>query len=191
MPICLNSPGTSDRCWPTKHKEKPDKSPFVLLYAFNGTGKTRLSAAFKDLGKVEDENDEVQSRDTLYFNAFTEDLFSWDNDLENDEHRTLKLNPAASFFVGLNELEIENRIRPLLDRYADFDFRINFAFDETDWQHHQRRGDLLPQGTERRGGRRADRRGGRHQDFARRGEHLHLVLLPCDPPTRARRGRGV
>jgi wobble nucleotide-excising tRNase len=111
-------------------ERRPDKSPFILLYAFNGTGKTRLSAAFKDLGKVRAENGEVQSRDTLYFNAFTEDLFSWDNDLENDEHRTLKLNPASSFFVGLNELEIENRIRPLLDRYADFDFKINFVFDE-------------------------------------------------------------
>ena len=95
-----------------KAQRKPDKSPFVLLYAFNGTGKTRLSAVFKKLGKVVDENDEVQSRDTLYFNAFTEDLFSWDNDLENDEHRTLKLNAASRFFVGLNELEIENRIRP-------------------------------------------------------------------------------
>ena len=113
-----------------KAQRRPDKSPFVLLYAFNGTGKTRLSTAFKDLGKAVDENGEVQSRDTLYFNAFTEDLFSWDNDLENDEHRTLKLNAASSFFVGLNELEIENRIRPLLDRYADFDFKINFAFDE-------------------------------------------------------------
>ena len=113
-----------------KAQVKPDKSPFVLLYAYNGTGKTRLSAAFKNLGKVVDENDEVQSRDTLYYNAFTEDLFSWDNDLEYDEHRTLKLNAASSFFVGLNELEIENRIRPLLDRYADFDFKINFAFDE-------------------------------------------------------------
>jgi hypothetical protein len=113
-----------------KARKKPDKSPFVLLYAFNGTGKTRLSTAFKDLGKVADENGEVQSRDTLYFNAFTEDLFSWDNDLENDEHRTPKLNAASSFFVGLNELEIENRIRPLLDRYADFDFKINFAFDD-------------------------------------------------------------
>ena len=111
-------------------EKRPDRNPFVLLYAYNGTGKTRLSAAFKDLGKVVDENDEVQSRDTLYFNAFTEDLFSWDNDLENDEHRTLKLNTTSRFFVGLNELEIENRIRPLLDRYADFDFKINFAFDE-------------------------------------------------------------
>jgi hypothetical protein len=113
-----------------KTQRKPDKSPFVLLYAFNGTGKTRLSTAFKDLGKVTDENGELQSRDTLYFNAFTDDLFLWDNDLENDEHRTLELNAASSFFVGLNELEIENRIRPLLDRYADFDFKINFAFDE-------------------------------------------------------------
>ena len=112
-----------------KAQKKPDKSPFVLLYAFNGIGKTRLSAAFKDLGKAADENDEVQSQDTLYFNAFTEDLFSWDNDLDNDEHRTLKLNVASRFFDGLHELEIENRIRPLLDRYADFDFKINFAFD--------------------------------------------------------------
>ena len=114
-----------------KANRRPNKSPFVLLYAFNGTGKTRLSAAYEGLGKVVDENDEVQSRDTLYFNAFTEDLFSWDNDLENDEHRTLKLNTASNFFIGLNELEIDNRIRPLLDRYADFDFRINFEFDET------------------------------------------------------------
>lgn len=112
-----------------KAQRKPDKSPFILLYAFNGTGKARLCAAFKDLGKEVDHNDEVQSRDTLYFNAFTEDLFYWDNDLENDEHRTLKLNAASNFFVGLNELEIENRIRPLLDRYADFDFKMNFAFD--------------------------------------------------------------
>ena len=31
------------RSWQTKK--------FVLLYAYNGTGKTRLSTAFKDLGK--------------------------------------------------------------------------------------------------------------------------------------------
>lgn len=113
-----------------KAQKKPNKSPFVLLYAFNGTGKTRLSTAFKDLGKRVGEDGGEQSRDTLYFNAFTEDLFSWDNDLENDEYRTLRLNPASNFFVGLNELEIETRIRPLLDRYANFDFRMNFEFDK-------------------------------------------------------------
>ena len=96
---------------------------FVLLYAYNGTGKTRLSVAFKDEGKSGDD------RDTLYFNAFTEDLFHWDNDLANDRERVLKINRDSRFFAGLGELEMDNRIRPLLNRYADFDFRI----DTTEW----------------------------------------------------------
>lgn len=91
----------------------------ILLYAYNGTGKTRLSMAFKDIGKQGD------ARDTLYFNAFTEDLFHWDNDLDGDSDRRLTLNAASRFFVGLTELEMDNRIRPLLQRYADFDFRID------------------------------------------------------------------
>ncbi|POP95477.1 MULTISPECIES: AAA family ATPase [Pseudomonas syringae group] len=95
----------------------------VLLYAYNGTGKTRLSMAFKDIGKQgEDEN---AVRDTLYFNAFTEDLFHWDNDLDSDSDRRLTLNSASRFFDGLAELEMDNRIRPLLLRYTDFDFRID------------------------------------------------------------------
>jgi len=96
-----------------------DKSKPILLYAYNGTGKTRLSMAFKDLGK-QDENP-----DTLYFNAFTEDLFHWNNDLEGDADRRLLLNKDSRFFQSLFELEMDNRIRPLLQRYADFDFRID------------------------------------------------------------------
>jgi hypothetical protein len=92
---------------------------YVLLFAYNGTGKTRLSTAFKDIGKQGD------ARDTLYFNAFTEDLFTWDNDLEGDNDRILKINSQSRFFSGLEELEMDNRIRPLLQRYADFDFRID------------------------------------------------------------------
>lgn len=103
--------------------ESPNKK-FILLYAYNGTGKTRLSTAFKDLGKSGDE------RDTLYFNAFTEDLFSWDNDLDNDRERVLKINQYSHFFDGLGEMEMDNRIRPLLSRYADFDFKI----DTEKWQ---------------------------------------------------------
>lgn len=91
----------------------------ILLYAYNGTGKTRLSMHFKDLGKQGEE------RDTLYYNAFTEDLFSWDNDLAGDADRKLRLNAGSSFFAGLDQLEMDNRIRPLLRRYADFDFRID------------------------------------------------------------------
>ena len=89
-----------------------------LIFAHNGTGKTRLSMAFKDLGK------QGNSRDTLYFNAFTEDLFFWDNDLDNDTDRVLVLNDSSMFFAGIWELELDNRIRPLLQKYVNFDFRI-------------------------------------------------------------------
>ena len=89
-----------------------------LIFAHNGTGKTRLSMAFKDLGKQDNR------RDTLYFNAFTEDLFFWDNDLDNDTDRVLVLNDSSKFFAGIWALELDNRIRPLLQKYVDFDFRI-------------------------------------------------------------------
>ena len=110
-------------------RQELEEKKFVLLYAYNGTGKTRLSTAFKDLGKVVNASGEKQP-DTLYFNAFTEDLFSWDNDLENDSERKLKLNTDSSFFAGLESMEMDTRIRTLLDRYADFEFRI----DTTSWE---------------------------------------------------------
>ena len=97
-----------------------ERKKYYLLFAYNGIGKTRLSMAFKDIGKQED------SRDTLYFNAFTEDLFTWDNDLEGDSIRILALNSKSRFFDGLKELEMDTRIRPFLHRYADFDFSIDY-----------------------------------------------------------------
>lgn len=92
----------------------------VVLFAYNGTGKTRLSMTFKDLGRRGEEHD------TLYFNAFTEDLFTWDNDLEGDSDRVLRMNTTSRFFAGLRELEMENRIQRLLSRHADYDFRIDY-----------------------------------------------------------------
>lgn len=99
----------------------------TLVFAHNGTGKTRLSMAFKDQGKTRDIDGTVTARDTLYFNAFTEDLFFWDNDLTHDRDRVLRMNTASAFFDGLAELEMENRIRPLLRRHADFDFQIDYG----------------------------------------------------------------
>ncbi len=103
-------------------RDELETKKFILLYAYNGVGKTRLSGAFKDLGK--DANDD-DKRDTLYFNAFTEDLFTWDNDLDGDSERSFKLNADSKFFAGLGELEMDNRIRPLLNSYTNFDFRID------------------------------------------------------------------
>jgi len=73
-----------------------------LIYAFNGTGKTRLSRAFKQLaaptGDGHDPADEVNAHEPsrnkfLYYNAFTEDLFYWDNDLDRDAEPKLKIQP--------------------------------------------------------------------------------------------------
>lgn len=94
----------------------------VLIYAYNGTGKTRLSMAFKNAWKKKKGGE----RDTLYFNAFTEDLFTWDNDLEGDSKYVLKINGSSRFFSGLKELEMETPIRTFLHRYGDFDFSIDY-----------------------------------------------------------------
>ncbi|UJF24071.1 AAA family ATPase [Suttonella sp. R2A3] len=54
-----------------------------LIYAFNGTGKTRLSREYTELvasRSLESNNNELGYRNILYYNALTEDLFYWDND---------------------------------------------------------------------------------------------------------------
>ena len=99
-------------------REQLEGKRYILLYAHNGTGKTRLSSEFKNLGKLGGE------RDTLYFNAFTEDLFTWDNDLEGDTDRALRINKASKFFGALEDLEMDTQIKEFLDPYCDFDFKI-------------------------------------------------------------------
>ena len=103
-----------------KLRDDLNSSDFVLLYAYNGTGKTRLSMAFKDAGKKQD------NRDTLYFNAYTEDLFYWDNDLGGDSARHLKINPDSRFLSGFKELALEEKIFSYLECHADFDFKIDY-----------------------------------------------------------------
>jgi wobble nucleotide-excising tRNase len=73
-----------------------------LIYAFNGSGKTRLSRAFKGLfaaerdGEIEGD-DEAESDSSplkiLYYNAFTEDLFYWDNGRTEDFAPKLIIQP--------------------------------------------------------------------------------------------------
>ncbi|HEY0975865.1 MAG TPA: AAA family ATPase [Flavobacteriales bacterium] len=75
-----------------------------LIYAFNGSGKTRLSREFKDLvspktpvqgGVNEEEGTFTSHPKILYYNAFTEDLFYWDNDLTEDVAPKLKIQANA------------------------------------------------------------------------------------------------
>jgi len=64
--------------------------------------------------------------DTLYFNAFTEDLFVWENDLEGDSVRRLQLNEKSSFFNAMAELALDETIARYLSRYADFEFDFTY-----------------------------------------------------------------
>ena len=69
-----------------------------LIYAFNGVGKTRLSREFKELVVPKTEGEEAEEEKlikVLYYNAFTEDLFYWDNDLDEDKNRKLIIHPNS------------------------------------------------------------------------------------------------
>ena len=80
---------------------KDTNKKIQLIYAFNGTGKTRLSREFKQLvspKNAEDEetpSSELANKKILYYSAFTEDLFYWDNDLEGDAEPKLKIQPNS------------------------------------------------------------------------------------------------
>ena len=102
-------------------KDDLNSSNFILLYAYNGTGKTRLSMEFKDWEKKKN-----KGATTLYYNAFTEDLFHWDNDLDSDINRYLKINERSEFFNGFKELAIEDKIYEYLNRYTDIQFKIDY-----------------------------------------------------------------
>jgi hypothetical protein len=109
----------------------------ILMYAYNRTGKTRLSMEFKDERKRKTKKNPQGIADTLYFNAYTEDLFTWENDLDGDAVRVLQLNHRSTFFDGLKDLALDETIAGYLDRYADFDFDISYDT----WKVSFRKGD--------------------------------------------------
>ena len=99
-----------------------------LIYAFNGTGKTRLSREFKQLiapkaegSEGDDEADQPMSarNKILYYNAFTEDLFYWDNDLELDAEPKLKIQPNSFTDWVLKDQGQDRNIITNFQRYAN------------------------------------------------------------------------
>jgi len=97
-----------------------------LVYAFNGTGKTRLSREFKSLvdPKSNIESEEIEetslaSKKIFYYSAFTEDLFYWDNDLENDVAPKLKIHPNSFTEWVFNEQGQEPNVINHFQNYTD------------------------------------------------------------------------
>ena len=95
-----------------------------LLYAFNSVGKTRLSVAYKNATKEED-----GTHKGIYYNAYSEDLFVWDNDVENDEadiRLTVIPSSLNTLHADLNESKIHAKLKPYR---PSFDFRIDLHSD--------------------------------------------------------------
>ena len=110
-----------------------------LIYAFNGTGKTRLSRELKNLvaPKVPENGEEaLQPREKiLYYNAFTEDLFYWDNDLDTDRAPKLKIQPNTytNWLMGLlKDLGQDSNIVRYFQRYANDKLTPYFNGDFTE-----------------------------------------------------------
>ena len=95
----------------------------ALVFAYNGTGKTRLSYDFAHFNRTED-----TPQHTLYYNAYTEDLFTWDNDLENNAERRLMINQDSSLIKGLKGYEFSEKLRNYLHVFTDIEF--DFHYDE-------------------------------------------------------------
>lgn len=97
-----------------------------LIYAFNGTGKTRLSNEFKNLvapKSVADDESNPPRNKFLYYNAFTEDLFYWDNDLQTEIDPNPKLRIQPNSFTDwlitlLKDLGEEGNITTNFQRYT-------------------------------------------------------------------------
>ena len=97
----------------------------VLIYAFNGTGKTRLSKAYKDISK-----DKNGNHSGVYYNAFSEDLFRWNNDEEHDNDR-IRLEVVSSKLSLLHKnFGSEDPIKEKLKKYKySYDFRFKYKND--------------------------------------------------------------
>ena len=110
-----------------------------LIYAFNGSGKTRLSREFKELIAPHidteedgaDEEPELARNKFLYYSAFTEDLFYWDNDLEAGAEPKLKIQPNTFtdwLIELLKDLGEDGNIITNFQRYAND--KITPSFNE-------------------------------------------------------------
>ena len=104
---------------------RDDAARITLAYAFNATGKTQLCVAYKNATKQAD-----GSHTGVYYNAYSEDLFVWDNDEENDG-ANVRLTVQPSSLSRFHTLLTEDNIRDKLNAYKPkFGFALNLYEDD-------------------------------------------------------------
>lgn len=105
----------------------------TLLYAYNGTGKTRLARTF--LGETE--SDRIES---IVYSAFFEDIFTWDNEAHTLHFtvesswilRTIRDQGLDSRIVANFERHTYSKVEPVID-FADesISFRVATGDDQS------------------------------------------------------------
>ncbi len=141
-----------------------------LIYAFNGTGKTRLSREFKRLiapgntidsveiadsveptepaveQVAESEQSELPQQTILYYNAFTEDLFYWDNDLVLDADPKLMIQPNSFTDWVLKDQGQDRNVIANFQRYASDKLTPKFSVDFREVTFSMESGDNVESG---------------------------------------------
>jgi wobble nucleotide-excising tRNase len=135
------------------HRRRPVTGKIVdvkvqLIYAFNGTGKTRLSREFKKLvtPEVEIDNEEItQVTNVVYYNAFTEDLFVWDNDTPNNNTEPkLKIQPNLFTNWILEDEGQDQNIISNFQKYTNEKLTPHFSENYSEIQFSFERGNDEP-----------------------------------------------
>lgn len=103
---------------------KDAKESIFLIYAFNATGKTRLSVEYKETAR----ETETGFQTGVYYNAFSEDLFIWDNDTKNSE-KNIKMQVIPS---SLNHLHSQINEKSILEKLRPYNPKYKFYFSYID-----------------------------------------------------------
>ncbi|WP_256856687.1 AAA family ATPase [Variovorax sp. KK3] len=135
----------------TKIVEETKPPPKVqLIYAFNGTGKTRLSREFKKALAPNPNDDgganqvEASRNKILYYNAFTEDLFYWVNGLTPSDEPELRIQPNSYtdwLLALLKDLGQDGNIIKYFQRYTSDKLTPHFSEDFSSVSFSLERGD--------------------------------------------------
>ena len=100
---------------------KEAKESVFLIYAFNGTGKTRLSLAYKEMARTQMEGAAKGKQTGVYYNAYSEDLFVWNNDIEHSEENIqLRILPSSlnNYHSLITEEAVREKLRPYNPKYV-------------------------------------------------------------------------
>ena len=81
----------------------------------------------------------------LYFNAFTEDLFYWDNDLLNDTDPKLKIQPNSFISWLIKDQGDEGKVIGKFHHYCDEKLMPKFDIDNNQITFNFARGDDTPE----------------------------------------------